>query len=85
MIDRIFDFGQYLNRLKPVQEIEEKREFDSFEIMKVKAILKEEIKPDKADELSNEEVIKPTISTSKVVKKRQDKIQPQNFCFFNRK
>ena len=45
MIDRIFDFGQYINQLKPIEEIEEKREIDSFEIMKVKAILKDEIKP----------------------------------------
>ena len=78
IVDRIFDFGQYLNRLKPVKEIEEKHEFDSFEIMKVKAILKEEIKPNKADELLSKEVPKPRISTSKVVKKRQGKISSKS-------
>ncbi len=72
MVNRIFDFGQYLNRLTPIQEIEEEQKHDTFEIMKVKAILKEEIKPEVVDESSSEEVTKPAISTSKTVKKRRE-------------
>ncbi|MFX0003326.1 MAG: chemotaxis-specific protein-glutamate methyltransferase CheB [Candidatus Hodarchaeota archaeon] len=53
MVDWIFDFGQYINRLTPIEETEEKRETDSFEIMKVKAILKEEIQPEILDEFSS--------------------------------
>ena len=56
MVNRIFDFGQYLNRLTPVQEIEEDQEYDTFEIMKVKAILKEEIKQEVVNETSSEKV-----------------------------
>ncbi|MEE9376707.1 MAG: chemotaxis-specific protein-glutamate methyltransferase CheB [Candidatus Lokiarchaeia archaeon] len=70
MVNRIFDFGQYLNRLTPIQEIEEDQEYDTFEIMKVKAILKEEIKPEVVNETSSEKVTKPTISTSETLKKK---------------
>jgi two-component system chemotaxis response regulator CheB len=68
MVNRIFDFGQYINQLKPIEEIEEKREKDSFEIMKVKAILQDENEsiivdksPSKTKPKSNDqvEVIKP--------------------------
>ncbi|MCK4778876.1 MAG: chemotaxis-specific protein-glutamate methyltransferase CheB [Candidatus Lokiarchaeota archaeon] len=87
MVDRIFDFGQYLNRLQPIQEIEDEQEKDSFELMKIKAILKEEIKPEVVGESSNKvstisvkqeddnslKVPAQSISLSKSVKKRKDK------------
>jgi len=85
MVDRIFDFGQYINQLKPIEEIEEKRETDSFEIMKVKAILRKEIEPkivditpSKPEQKSTKpfEVIKPKKQklTSKVTKKKIESI-----------
>lgn len=87
MVDHIFDFGQYLNRLKPIQEIEEEQEKDSFEIMKVKAILKEETKPEIIEETSGKSSVKPVLqqensdgnasrkalNLSKTLKKRKDK------------
>ncbi len=83
MVDRIFDFGQYINQLKPIEELEEKREIDSFEIMKVKAILKNETKPIVVNKTSSEtkpkaieaiDVIKPKKQklTTKVVKRKKD-------------
>lgn len=72
MVNRIFDFGQYLNRLTPIQEIEEEQEYDTFEIMKIEALLKEEIKPEVVEGSSSEEVTKPTISTSETLKKKKE-------------
>ena len=69
MVNRIFDFGQYLNRLTPIQEIEDAQKYDTFEIMKVKAILKEELKPDIRDDTSSKEITKPTPSTSEQMRK----------------
>lgn len=67
-VDQIFDFGQYINRLKPIQEIEETQSNDSFEIMKVKAILEDEIKLDKTEKLSSIKVKidPPILSPDKV-------------------
>ncbi len=78
MVDRIFDFGQYLNRLEPIQEIEQKQDYDSFEIIKVKAILKEEIEPKKAKELSSEKIDKRAINSSETLKRKQIKVPPKS-------
>ncbi len=73
MVNRIFDFGQYINQLKPIEEIEEKREIDSFEIMKVKAILKNETKPLVVNKTSNK--IKPkAIEPVDVIKLKKQKL-----------
>jgi two-component system chemotaxis response regulator CheB len=77
MVDRIFDFGQYLNQLTPIQEVEKEQEHDSFEIMKIKALLKEEIKPG-IEKSSNEEVTKPAIRTSKAMKKKKDRVSAKS-------
>ena len=85
MVDRIFDFGQYINQLKPIEEIEEKREFDSFEIMKVKAILRNndesvivENTPDKIKQKLNEsvETLKPKKLklTSETIKRKKESL-----------
>jgi len=73
MIDRIFDFGKYLNQLEPIQEIEEEQSYDSFEIMKVQAILKEEIKSVKVDKISSEKTTQQAISKSKTFKRMNEK------------
>ncbi|MFX1418612.1 MAG: chemotaxis-specific protein-glutamate methyltransferase CheB [Promethearchaeota archaeon] len=92
MVDRIFDFGQYLNRLRPIQEIEEDQEIDSFEIMKVKTILKEEttskVEDDPSSELSTKSIEKEnessrkvpikTDSLSKSLRNGKEKIKSQN-------
>ncbi|MFX0006821.1 MAG: chemotaxis-specific protein-glutamate methyltransferase CheB [Candidatus Hermodarchaeota archaeon] len=85
MVDRIFDFGQYINQLTPIEEIEEKREFDSFEIMKVKAILNNENKsvlvgntPNKIKQKLNEpvDVFKPKKPkfTSETVRRKKESL-----------
>ncbi len=74
MVNRIFDFGQYLNRLEPIQEIEEEQKYDSFEIMKVKAILKDETKGKLAESASSEEINKAIISTSETSEERIEQI-----------
>lgn len=71
IVDKIFDFGQYLNRLTAVQETEEDPKFDQI---KVKAILKEEIKPaDRKVEIITKEP-KKSVSTSEAFQKRESKL-----------
>ncbi|UCC21084.1 MAG: chemotaxis-specific protein-glutamate methyltransferase CheB [Promethearchaeota archaeon] len=74
MVDRIFDFGQYINQLQPIEEIEEERETDTFEIMKVKAILKNENKSIVVDELSNKIEPKSTEQLEIIKTKKQKPI-----------
>lgn len=65
IVDQIFDFGQYINRLTPIQEFEEKPSNDAFEIMKVKAILEEDNKSVNAGKLSSEKVNRPILKKIK--------------------
>lgn len=65
LIDEIFKFGQYLNRLQPIQEIEDKPEYDFIINAKVKEILKEEIK---TEELSENDTTKIEITQKKPVR-----------------
>ncbi|MFX0035403.1 MAG: chemotaxis-specific protein-glutamate methyltransferase CheB [Candidatus Hermodarchaeota archaeon] len=67
MVDRIFDFGQYINQLKPIDELEEEPKIDTFEIMKVKAILTDKIKPTDTDESSiklENQLIEPKVENN---------------------
>ena len=84
MVDRIFDFGQYLNRLEPIQEIEEQQDHDSFEIIKVKAILKEEIELEKEGRASSEEIHQVAISSSKNLKTKTEIITPKSIIQKNK-
>ncbi|MFX1311424.1 MAG: chemotaxis-specific protein-glutamate methyltransferase CheB [Promethearchaeota archaeon] len=46
IVDEIFNFGQYLNRLEPVEEIDKKQEFKFTVKVKPKETSKEELKND---------------------------------------
>ncbi|MFX1499851.1 MAG: chemotaxis-specific protein-glutamate methyltransferase CheB [Promethearchaeota archaeon] len=73
MVDRIFDFGQYLNRLTPIEEIEEKPEYDAFEVMKVKAILKDDKNSQLVEKVSGEKISKTPIIKSETEEKKTKK------------
>ncbi|MHA2005793.1 MAG: chemotaxis-specific protein-glutamate methyltransferase CheB [Promethearchaeota archaeon] len=70
IVNKIFDFGKYLNRLTPVKEAEAQPEFDRLQ---VKAILQEEIKTvdKKAETITNK--TKRSFNASEAYQKRESK------------
>jgi len=91
IVNQIFDFGQYLNKLQPIQEVEEEREFDSFETMKVKAVLKAEFDNKVGQKLSEDieaksaigvptsEKLEKSISSPKMVPTKKQNIKTSSY------
>jgi len=67
IIDQIFDFGQYLNTLTPIQESKENQEVINIgktKKVQKKATAKSEIKQKESAKISKLNVAKPTLKTS---------------------
>ena len=70
IIDEIFDFGQYLNRLQPVQETEKDRKTQIIDIGKTKVVPKKETVKEEATEKG---ILKTTKTKKKSVINQQIK------------
>ena len=78
IVDGIFDFGQYINKLTPIEEFEEKSEITSYDKEEMKTTLKmevekvsEEVIPSKREQ----ELSKPsTIKTTQKLEKKEVQI-----------
>ncbi len=73
MVDDIFDFGQYLNRLTPIEEIEEKSKKALTDKKKPEATLKEKSAKKISEEIHVKEEIKPPKRKDDILNKKSTK------------
>lgn len=59
-MDEIFDFGQYINRLQPVQETKKDRETQIIDIGRTKVVPRKETQQVVKEEATEKEILKTT-------------------------